>query len=438
MGRYAVILVMTMTFALIAYSSGLQSNLNTAQQQLVESYNGSQAKNIAQSTALVAIQKIRDSNDQTFQPPAGQTFTHPSLNSYASWDEMKGEYRVAVHNQGDTLLIVNAVARVGQQTYQVEVEMNTSGSEWNPDLPFAVFSGSGMDLTGSSRIAGHAGTNATTANAVDLSWSTSIDSNLAIGPGGDPSTVVNQANFQNGNVGKSVTNLPTPANYELPKFPNFPPKNSIASSMHVSAWPATPPMLPSSYEGQYIPELKITGNATLTIQTSDQDRILHVGDMDIQQGHIKVEGDGKLEIFVEDKLNFNGSSTLNADRNQNKAFVYHRGTEELDFAGATNFNSGIYTREADLEITGSGGIQGNIITGGDNVTISGDAETISRAFYAPNANIELTGSAKVRGAMVAENFSASGAAQVIYEREFDSELPDLQSQQSQYKISYWK
>ncbi|MDZ7693590.1 MAG: hypothetical protein U5K69_21140 [Balneolaceae bacterium] len=101
-------------------------------------------------------------------------------------------------------------------------EMFSNGSEWNPDLPFAVFSRSGIKLSGSASIIGHGGTNAINANAVDLSWATSIDSNLAIGPGGNPDTVVNQSNFINGNVGLSIGNLPAPLDYPLPKFPEFP------------------------------------------------------------------------------------------------------------------------------------------------------------------------------------------------------------------------
>ncbi|MFH5832408.1 hypothetical protein ACG2F4_08400 [Halalkalibaculum sp. DA3122] len=76
--------------------------------------------------------------------------------------------------------------------------------------------------------------------------------------------------------------------------------------------------------------------------------------------------------------------------------------------------------------------------GGDYVSIAGNAEAHTRAFYAPNAEVELKGSATVRGAIVARQFSAVGNSRVYFSKAFDSELPELESQQNEHKISYWK
>lgn len=437
MGRYAIFIVLSMTFALIAYGAGLQSNLNTAQERMIADYNFSQAQNLANTATMIAVNKIRDPDDNSFTPNSGQTFYQPGANSFETWDNLKGKYRIKVENVGDTLTTVTTTALVNDQEYEMQMQMKSGDSEWEPDLPFAVFSGVGIELSGSAEIVGHAGTNATNAQAVQLAWSTKIDSSLLVGPGGDPSTVVDEANFQNGNVGLTIGNLPAPVDYPLPKFPDYPPKNSTVGSMDVSAWPPVPPQPPSSYDGVYIPELSITGNSTLTLQTGGQDRVLHVGDLDIQQGHLKFEGDGNVKIYVEDELQLNGSSTLNSDRSKEKVFVYHGGTNELNFGGSTNFNSGIYTKEADVTITGSGGIQGNVITGGSNVEVSGDATANTRSLFAPNANVNVTGSGEISGAVVADRFTATGNARIYYSESFDSELPDLESQQNSYDIAYW-
>lgn len=436
MGKYALIVVLSMVFALMVYGSGLQDNLRLAQEEMVSDFNTAQAGNIANSVALVAVRKLRDPADDSFTPEAGSTLYYPGANQYAAWDEMKGKYNIEVYNQGDSVVTLTTTARVDDATYQTELKMFSSGSEWNPNLPFAVFARSGITLKGSASIIGHGGTNATNANAVDFTWATSIDSSLSIGPGGDPNTVVHQANFINGNVGLSIGNLPTPLDYPLPNFPEFPPVTMLGSSVDVPYGSST--ISSSSYDGTYIPQLRLRGNSTLTLDTGGQDRVLHVGDLDIKQGHLKFTGGGKVTIYVEDELNLNGSSTLNDNGNQSNVFVYHAGSQDIDIAGATNFNSGIYTKNSDITITGSGGIQGNIITGGDDVTISGDADVNSRLVYAPEADVVVTGSGISRGAVVAESFLATGNGKVVYSQNLDSELPDLEGEKDNYRIAYWK
>jgi len=230
--------------------------------------------------------------------------------------------------------------------------------------------------------------------------------------------------------------------YELPEFIEYPAKITYLPPINMT-WENTGTTLsPADYDGKYIPSLNISGGWTLNIDTGSEDRVLHVGDLNIQQGHVNIVGDGKITIIAENGLEFNDSSTFNSGGNQNKVFTYYGGVDELNFAGATNFNGSVYARDADIRIGGSGGIQGHIITGGDDVTINGAAEAISRALFAPNAHVSLTGSASVTGSIISNSFSAVGNARVYFSSDFDESLDELRLEHSgegvpQYSIRSW-
>lgn len=435
MGKYTFIIVLIMTFGLIVYNQLLQRNLLISEEELVERYTGGQAQSIAQSAGMVAWRKISD----------GELDDLDFSGTYTAWPNIETGYYAYELIDEDSLLTLNAKGRFGEEDYTVSIELIAGANEdefWNPNLPWAVFSKSDITLTGSARVVGNTGTNATHNGAVDLAWSTSIDSSLQVGPGGNINDVVDQANFHSGNVAGEILNLEREQEYELPQFIEYPPKTTHMPPINMT-WENTGSTLsPAEYDGKYIPSLNISGGWTLNIDTGGEDRVLHVGDLNIQQGHVNVVGDGKLTIIAENELEFNGSSTFNSGGDQNKVFTYYGGEDELNFAGATNFNGSVYARDANIRIGGSGGIQGHIITGGDEVTINGAAEAISRALFAPNAHVELTGSASVTGSIISNSFSAVGNARVYFSSDFDESLEELKLENSgdgppQYTILSW-
>jgi hypothetical protein len=238
-------------------------------------------------------------------------------------------------------------------------------------------------------------------------------------------------------VDGGISNLTQEMNYQLPLYINSPPRINSRPTITLD-WRNNGMVLnPGDYDGSYINEVNIRSNYTLNIDTGGEDRVLHVGELNISQGNLNVTGGGKLTIIAENKLELKGSSTVSAEENTD-LFTYYGGTDKLKFAGATNFNSDIYARSADIELTGSGGIQGHIITGGNEVIISGAADAVTRSLFAPNANVLMRGSGKLTGSIVAGSFEAVGAAVVDFSSEFDEELPQLVSQQNTgYTIAYW-
>jgi len=442
MGRYAIFIVLALIISLGTYGYGLQSTFSTSGTDAIDFYNKSQARNIAQSAALVAIQKLVVEEDEAYQPEEDDEIQIPaSADSSLAWDDMGGNFRYTIQNLGDTLVIIQSTGMYRTDEYSVDVVLAYGGGGWDPDLPHAVFAETSILMTGSARIVGHAGTNSTAFRAVDLAWSTGIDSSLQIGPGGDHANVVREANFQNGNVGGEITNLPAPKLYPLPDYPDYPAKVDVQSSMIVSSWPVKPPIYPSDYDGKYFPELRITSNAVLTMHVGSEDRVLHVGNLNIQQGHINIIGTGKLTIYAETNITLNGSSTVNnndINRNENSLFMFYGGSNSINFAGNTRFKGGAYIETANLTIGGSGGISGPIITGGTSVIVSGNAEAHSRVLYAPNAFVQLNGSGRVRGSVIADRFSAVGNTRVFYTNQFNSQLPTFGGGAKKLAVRRWR
>lgn len=424
MGKYAIIIVLTVLVSLGIYSYGLQRTWSSADLAAVDVYNESQARNIAQSSAMVAIQKIIVDEDDAFIPEADETILIPaSIDSFRNWNAMRGAYRYRIQNLGDSLITVSARSRFRDAEYEIDVVLEKSSGDWDPDLSHAVFARTSLTMTGSARIMGDAGTNSISANAVDLSWSTKIDSSLSIGPGGNPAVVVREANFQQGNVGGDIVNLPNIKTFPLPEFPDYPEKTDVISNQTISGGGGAVTWNASQYDGKYIPTLRIQSNKVLQLQTGNIDRVLHVGHLDISQGHLDILGTGKLTIYVENQITLGGSSTANRYRLPETMFIYYGGTNALSFTGSTGFRGGMYAETANITLGGSGGIQGNIITGGTSVTISGNAEANSRVIYAPNAAFTLNGSGRVRGSVVCDTFNAVGNTRVIFTNQYNDEFP---------------
>ncbi|MEX0648812.1 MAG: hypothetical protein WEA56_12460 [Balneolaceae bacterium] len=438
MGKYAIIFVFTLIFALITYSHGLRNVLFTSQAQAVYGYSLTQAQNIAQSTAMIVVNRIRE-DDNSVIPPPDQVFHIPAGgNIYQSWEGMGGEFKIRVQNQGDSLLTIQSEGRFEERDYLVTVMLDKSDPLWDANLTHAVFAGSSVIMSGSSQIIGDVGTNAVTANAVTFSGNPHIDGSLLVGPGGDPDEVLDAPDWKGTNswVSGGVTNLPQPLEFEIPPFPDFPPQTNPISDIVLTGGNST--TIPASeITGSYIPEIRIQSDNTLTIDTQGQDIELHIGNLNIQQGHLNFTGGGNVTMNVEDNITVSGSSTANSNGNTADMFINYKGTNSIDFAGATNVNSHFFAETADVSLAGSGGLQGHVITGGNNVTISGAAEAISRTIYAPNADVELTGSGSVRGSIVAETFRAVGNSQVYFEADLDSELPEIKLSDGEVAILSW-
>ena len=181
----------------------------------------------------------------------------------------------------------------------------------------------------------------------------------------------------------------------------------------------------------------MTSNTNLTIEVNGQST-LHVGSFNITQGHVHLSGSGSLTIMIEDNFTISGSSTINNSGNVNDFFINYGGTTNLSFAGSTQYNGGIFVESADVAITGSNSLKGSVISGGNNITISGAASANSRVIYAPNAHVSMTGSSVIYGSAISNSFIASGASRAQFNEISDEDLPDLTAGDGPvYTLLFW-
>jgi len=326
-----------------------------------------------------------------------------------------------------------AVSSVNAQRSVTNQQAGTQATSWNPTLDFAVFAFDDFEITGSSRILGSIGTNSTQPATVRLnSWASpnSIQNDVYVGTGGNPATVITSPNPNS--IGGTVFSLPQPRQYPMPNFPDFPAKDVVGSSVNLSG-SASLTINPADYVGKFIPEIRIQNNTVLTIDLGNEDRVIHVGSLRIDQGHIRFINRGSVILLIEDEMIMLGSSTLNETGTRDEMFMFYQGAS-MTFGDNIRFVGSLFAKTANLAFGGSNGIEGNVITGGTSVSITGNVQALTRAFYAPNATFTLANSGNIRGAVVAKTFAGTGNVRVTYES-VSLGIPDVGSGNNTTTIS---
>lgn len=499
MGKYAIFIVSALIFSMLTYSSALRNAIFVSNVQTIESHSTNQAYNIAQSAAMLVYNDIRNNPDgSTFSPDEDSTYTYPSANGFEEWAEMHGSYNILTRNQGDTLLTIQSTGMFDGSTYIVNLGLVKSsggggGFPWpaldtaihsdediavgNGNVYGDIYAGGKFSIPGnatvhgdvfvipdetnavrinSGGITGSLYANTTKANGVDYTnWGANIDGNLLVGPGADPDVVAPKVSqWHPGHVGGSSGSMSEPIppiELETPEFPDAPATPNVLSSISVSGGPSNDMTLDLRSGNAYTPSLSVRSNRNLTIIVGNQDRTLRVGNFNISQGHLNIisEGEGNLQLYIDDYFNVGGSSSMNNNSNPGDyersplgLLIAYAGSPEFVVSGAQTLNANMFIKDADIDFTGSGKVNGNVISGGENVTIQGDGTNNSRVVYAPNAHVNMTGSGKINGSLVAKTFDGSGNFFVNYTTEFDDTLPDLPDSgggggATTVAVSYW-
>lgn len=432
MGKYALIIVSALIFSILTYSSGLRSAMFSSTLRIVDTFTGNQANSIAQSTMMVVMNDIREKGGSSmFVPASGGTYQ----SMITHWDDVRGSYQIETVSSGDTLKIVT------HGLYEEKVSSSRAGllatyPVWNPLFNNAVHTEGNITLNGSANIKGHVSTNSTAENAVYLSSTALIDSSLYIGPGGDINSVINKQDPNAENVGLETEVMAEEEDYPMPSFPAYPSKMPQGQSVNLSGNnPAT--LQFNDYNGYYIPEIVVKGGNHLTVEVNGES-VLYTSRFEVNQGHFHITGTGSLTIIAEDVFDIGGNSSVNANGETSRVFTFYGGSSNLSFGGTTVYNAGLFVKTADITITGSNTFQGSLISGGDNVTLSGNASVNARVIYAPSAHVSMSGASYINGAVVSNTFSASNNSIVDFTEISDDELPDLQSAADPvYTMLYW-
>ncbi|MGY4794588.1 pilus assembly PilX N-terminal domain-containing protein [Lysinibacillus fusiformis] len=159
-------------------------------------------------------------------------------------------------------------------------------------------------------------------------------------------------------------------------------------------------------------EFKVAENNTITINVGDTDKDLYIENLNILQGHIKIIGTGKLNIYVKDSLYIKGSFNDGGDVSQIN-FLYS-GSKSLALTDETKLNGSLYAKDADLSFTGGVGVKGNIYSGGNNITFNGGFNSEGQHIIAPNADVKVVAGAHIKGAIVADRIIVDGGASITF------------------------
>ncbi|TVR13364.1 MAG: hypothetical protein EA391_14325 [Balneolaceae bacterium] len=491
MGKYSLLIVSALIFSMITYSSALRNATFMSNERMIQSHGHNQAHNIAQSALAFALRDLQENGGQLTIPSDGTVDIGPT-----AWPELNGSFTIRLTNSinDDNMLHVISTGFFDDHAYRVRVGLIPGGGgggfPWpdftnaihsREDLSFAngtvhgnLYTGGKFSIPANATINGdvvavnqdldevvqiNSGTlngslytNTTKPNSISFTnWGGTITGNLYVGPGADPEEVApNISPWHPGHVNgqkSNVNGIIPPQEIPEPEFPTISPTPLNYPSIQLQG--NTNGELNLMAGNAFIPDITIRSNTSLTINVGDNVRTLRLNNLDIQQGHLNIitQGDGRLEIFVENNFNIGGSSSMNNNNNPNgnerspkNLLIAYSGSEKLTFGGAQSVNANFFVESADVELTGGSNFNGNVITLGDNVSITGNAQNSARMLYAPNAHVHMTGSGRVLGSIITNSFSAQGNALVSYSEDYKDTLPDLESESTgsqAYSIAYW-
>jgi|GEM_PF-4261248 hypothetical protein len=180
-------------------------------------------------------------------------------------------------------------------------------------------------------------------------------------------------------------------------------------------------------EDGYYDQITVKSNTNLTIDRNDSDRIIRVKNLNIDQGHVKFadpNGKGKLIIYVEESINFGGSSTFGNLEQKENVIIHYAGSDSIDFKGSTKFYGSLNVESADINLGGSNAVSGYIFSGGENITVSGavsipgqnNNEDDGVLIYALNSNLSFNGSGSLKGSAIVNNVNLVGNTSIDYAR----------------------
>src|SRR5699024_3200252 len=78
----------------------------------------------------------------------------------------------------------------------------------------------------------------------------------------------------------------------------------------------------------------------------------------------------------------------------------------------------LYAKQANMNLTGSCGIYGNIFTGGNTIKMSGGSDIEAQLILAPKANVEVLAGGHIEGKVIANSFTMDGGGEVILKEPF--------------------
>ncbi|EYE89727.1 hypothetical protein Q428_01350 [Fervidicella metallireducens AeB] len=429
----AIVLITSATLIILGGVLGLR--VVSEVKQSVYKEKKTKAYYIARAGAAAASKWITNMNSSeldTLNSLGSQMISQPQ-------DFGDGKFQIKINKQSEKI-IIESTGMIEDGKYdngtvkyvaeKVTAVLQKESTNTISKVETAVYGETGLYIKG--KVSGDIGTSSSNAGAIEFDWGTSFNGTVYIPSGADKSKVIKvPKNFNINPVVKTFDVIPT---YPKPVLPSFPENLSNKGSILLQGAQS------KTIEGEgYYSNITIKSNNILTINTKSGDNIIRIGQLNVEQGHIKVTGSGRLLIYVDDFIKLKGS--LNGGGDKNKVIFYCGEKGTLYITGETEINGSLYLGETNLSITGSGKVSGDIVTSGTSITITGSGLVEPKVIYAPNANIELSGSGTVKGAVIGKSVSMTGGSEIVLNGGIEIQIPiETVSQEGKatYKQIYWK
>lgn len=445
------------TAAFYASESGLTKVSANFEKQLDSLLN--QTPSLSSSAFLAAVSSYITSNST-------DTISFTNNNGEASYANMtladtgidaQGYHTFTLTSSG----FVGDVERVLVKTYRFKYTEGDSGSGFV--ITQAILAKGNIIMDSGDVYGAPIATYSTNPNAIQFGWG-SVAPSVQIPQGTNKTSIVyipglpysSYDTFITEGGLNGITYLDEIHTFPEITMPGYPNKTSLpkldtynngnlsvgTNGLVMSGWTSnityTPPTTNSAY---YVPNITIANNSNFTINIGNSN-VMWVTDKIVLNGPMQIVGTGTLTIYLTgnagsvttsqtDKFSYGytgGNGYIGHITNPERikilidplfyrvrvSGVWQERPVTTTIGGSSPLYIALMAANLNLNLTGSGKIDGYVVTGGTSVTISGGSSTSVALYYAPNAQFTLSGSGQVNGAIIANNFQGGGGTVVQY------------------------
>lgn len=358
------------------------------------------------------------------------------INSFASHDGIIPTATITIEEVSAGKYKLTSVGKIGNREREVSGEFIVSydqGSRFSIPTNLSLYTEERIELVGGAQVNGSVGTNLTSRGSVKLDGGAGISNQILVPRGADAHPIEAPPYLLTSHVAKVSSFNEVLVPHRLPPFPvypSFPQMSDVVignqynpfkvidrGNLNINSWQANNYVLNLANNASFR-NITIAQNNNLVINVGNANKSIIVENLNLD-GTIQIRGSGKLTVYVINNMAF-GSGNFNLSGNKNQLEIYLKGTaassakKHIMIAANMHINGSLYAENANLTFTGGGGFLGHVLTGGDNLTISGGARVGSSLIFAPNAAVRLLAGGKVDGSVISKSYFGDGGTVLKY------------------------
>lgn len=449
----ALVMVISMMFIVTILIFALVS-LVISEFKLVNSEEDSQqAYYLARSGAAATADWIEKQDFQTvldtFGGENGQTTNWQPLE-----EDRPGEFKVKVqiYEEDGNRLTIESQGRFDGNQRTVKLTMLPDAVNFNSILDTAIFSEGKITAGNKSKIYGTLGSNLGSENPFDMANNSTFEGDLLLAADMED-TMIDQVD----NMlveGFEAQQMETNREYPMPVFPVFPEiatdgsDTNYKDSYDVVWWDNN-----INYSAEPIRYNSLNLYSDLYINTGDSaDDVMEirVRNLNIGNNQIILDGEGTLNLYVDESINLNGWGAINyyfdiQDKKDNldRLMIYYAGSNPVSLSGNEQIVGHFYSKNADISLKGSGNIFGHIVSGGNKIEVKGNAfegesADLVRMIYAPQTDIDFSGKGDTFSGSIIGNSVSLANNMIVRQFQIPTEnLPFQLESVGKFKKDYW-